>query len=67
MSYNYENENNSVNGIRNTEAALGRCSVERQDTPDRHPATVTKTKKKQKEGETEIKIRKLLERLEHGM
>ena len=46
MSYNYENENNSVNGIRTTEAVLGRCSVERQDTPDRHPATVTKTKTK---------------------
>ena len=44
MSCNYENEKNSVYGNRNTEAALGRCSVQRQDTPDRHPAVVTKIK-----------------------
>ena len=65
---NYENENNSVNGIRNKEAELGRCSVERQDTPDLHPATVTKTKIETKnEEEKETKIRKPLERLEHGL
>ena len=56
MSYNYENENNSVNGIRITEAALGRCSVERQDTPDRHPATVTKIKMETKRGGKSKKI-----------
>ena len=58
---------NSVNGICNTEAALGRCSVERQNTPNRHPATVTKIKMEKNDEEKETKIRKSLERLEHGM
>ena len=58
MSYNYENESNSVNGIRNTEAVLGRCSVERQDTPDRHPATVTKTKTETNRGGNRNKNKK---------
>ena len=58
---------NSVNGIRNTEVALGRCNIERQNTLDCHPGTVTKTKIERKKGGNEAKIRKLLERLEHEM
>ena len=63
MSYSYENENNSVNGIRNTEAALGRCSVERHDTPDRHPATVTKTTKETKRGGKRNKNKKIARKI----
>ena len=47
--------NLSINGIRNTETALGRCSVERQDTLDCHPATVTKTKIDRKRARKETK------------
>ena len=64
MSHNYENENNRVNGIRNTEAAFGRCSVERQDTPDRHPATVTKTKTETKRGGKRNKNKKIAKKIE---
>ena len=63
MSSNYENENNRSNGIHNMVAMLGRCNVERQDTPNHHQATVTKRKRKTKRGRNRNENMKIARRI----
>ena len=67
MSSNYENENNSVNAIRNTGTTLCMRSVERQNTQTVIKLLSQKEKENQKGEEIKENINKSLEGLEHGM